>query len=374
VNHGGTLHRIVTTWQAAQQSEISLHSNVQSTMTHHVAIVGAGNISDTHARAASEIPGVKIEAVCGLVPERVAHLAEQYGATGYTDYEECLRHEPLSVVLLGTPSGLHAQQGLAAAQHGLHVLAEKPLDVRTEEIDPFLAAADAAGVKVGVFFQDRTSPDLLWLKRLIDRGELGTPILASAQVKWYRPPEYFVGTGWRATWALDGGGALMNQGIHTLDLLLWLFGDVSRVSARMGTLLQKIEVEDTVVSTLEFENGALGTLEATTAAYPGYPRRVELTGSQGTVIIESDKIVAVDLRTPPSEPRPVSEGSKNASASSAVVSDVSGHRRVLESFFRAIETGSAPSCDGREGRRSVALAEAVYRSAKSGEPVSLGAE
>jgi predicted dehydrogenase len=341
-------------------------------MTHHLGIIGAGNISETHIRAALEIPNVKIEAVCGLVPERVAKLAGEAGATGYTDYVECLRHEPLTAVLLGTPSGLHAQQGRAAVRRGLHVLTEKPLDIRTEEIDPFLEEAEKAGVQVGVFFQDRTSPDLLWVKRLIDRGELGTPILASAHVRWYRPPEYFVGTGWRATWALDGGGALMNQGVHTLDLLLWLFGDVARVSGRIGTLLQKIEVEDTAVATLEFANGALGILEATTAAYPGYPRRLELTGSQGTIIVESDKVVAVDLRTPPSEPRPESEGSKNASASTATVSDASGHKRVLESFLRAIETGSAPSCDGREGRRSVALAEAVYRSAKSGTAVELG--
>ena len=340
-------------------------------MTHHLAIIGGGNISETHIRAALEIPNVKVEAVCGLDAERVARLAAEVGATPYGDYEECLKHEPLTAVLLGTPSGMHASQGRAAAERGLHVLAEKPLDISTKEIDLLLEAADRAGVKVGVFFQDRTSPDLLWLKRLIDAGELGTPILASAQVKWYRPPEYFIGTGWRATWALDGGGALMNQGVHTLDLLLWLFGDVARVSGRIGTLLQKIEVEDTAVATLEFANGALGTLEATTAAYPGYPRRVELTGSQGTVIIESDKIVAVDLRTPPSEPRPESVGSKNASASSATVSDASGHKRVLESFLRAIETDSASSCDGREGRRSVALAEAVYRSAKSGAPVEL---
>lgn len=340
-------------------------------MTHHLAIIGAGNISETHMRAALELPNVKIEAVCGLDPERVARLADSVGATGYTDYDECLRHEPLTMVLLGTPSGLHAQQGRAAAKRGLHVLAEKPLDINTAEIDSLLAEADHAGVQLGVFFQDRTSPDLRWLKRLIDAGELGTPILASAHVKWYRPPEYFVGTGWRATWALDGGGALMNQGVHTLDLLLWLFGDVTRVSGRIATLLQKIEVEDTAVATLEFANGALGTIEATTAAYPGYSRRLELTGSQGTVIIESDRIVSVDLRTPPSEPRPESVGSKNASASTATVSDASGHRRVLESFLRAVETGAEPSCDGREGRRSVALAEAIYRSSKSGEPVVL---
>ena len=343
-------------------------------MTHRVGIVGGGNISATHVRAALEIPGVEIAAVVGLIKERVESMAAEAGATAYFDYEEFLKHEPMDVVLLGTPSGLHAQQAREAAARGLHVISEKPLDVRTSEIDSLIEESDRTGVKVGVFFQDRTSPHLQWLKRLIDGGGLGDLLLASAQVRWYRPPEYFVGTGWRATWDLDGGGALMNQGIHTLDLLLWLFGDVTRVSGRYATLLQDIQVEDTVVATLEFANGALGTLEATTAAYPGYPRRLVLTGSKGTVIVEGDSVVSVDLREPPAEAPPVSEGSKNASASSATVSDVSGHRRILEDFLRAVDTGGEPLCNAREGRRSVALAEAVYESSRAGQPVTLGAE
>lgn len=342
--------------------------------TYHIGIVGGGNISATHVRAAMEIPNVVVSAVCGVVPEQVEKLAAEAGATPFTDWEAFLAHRPLDLVLLGTPSGLHASQGKDAASHGLHVLSEKPLDIATARIDALNAEAKRTGVKVGVFFQDRASADLAWLKRLVQSGGLGRPILATAQVKWYRSPDYFVGTGWRATWALDGGGAVMNQGIHTLDALLWLFGDVERVTARTATLVHEIEVEDTAVAVLEFANGALGTLEATTAAYPGYSRRIELTGTNGTVVVESDRVVKVDLRTPPVEPPPAAEGSKNASASSAVVSDVSGHRRVLEDFIRAIETGSAPLCDGDEGRRSVALAEAIYRSSAAGAPVSLRAE
>jgi UDP-N-acetyl-2-amino-2-deoxyglucuronate dehydrogenase len=342
-------------------------------MAHRVGIVGGGNISGTHIRAALEIPNVEIAAVVGLEEDRVKRMAAEVGAAAYSDYQEFLKHEAMDLVLLGTPSGLHARQGIEAARRGLHVLSEKPLDVRTAEIDALIEESDRAGVKVGVFFQDRTSPDLQWLKRLIDGGGLGDPILGSARLRWYRPPEYFVGTGWRATWELDGGGAVMNQGIHTLDALLWLFGDVSRVSARFGTLLQDIQVEDTAVATLEFANGALGTLEATTAAYPGYSRRLEMTGSNGTVIIEGDRILSADLRTPPAEAPPVSEGSKNPSANSATVSDVSGHRRILEDFLRAIETGGEPLCNAREGRRSVALAEAVYQSSRAGSAVTLGA-
>jgi predicted dehydrogenase len=163
----------------------------------------------------------------------------------------------------------------------------------------------------------------------------------------------------------------MNQGIHTVDLLLFVLGDVTRVQARTATLLHEIESEDTALALLEFASGAAGVLEASTATYPGYPRRVEITGTEGTVVLEHDRIVAADLRTPRPGLLEGGGGDANASASSPVVSDASGHQRLIEDFLRAIETGSQPACDGHEGRRSVELVEAIYRSARSlaSEPV-----
>lgn len=260
---------------------------------------------------------------------------------------------------------------MAAARRGLHVLVEKPIDITAGRADALIRECAEAGVKLGVFFQDRVAPDVRRLKGMLDEGLLGRPVLASARVKWYRPPEYYAGSRWRGTWALDGGGALMNQGVHTIDLLLWLLGDVRRVYAKAVTSLHPIEVEDTVVAALEFESGAVGTLEATTAAYPGYPRRVELTGTEGTVILEGDRITAADLRGPHADAPATSEASANPSASSHVVSDVRGHRKILEDFVRAIETGGTPLCDGREARRSVELVEAVYESSRAGRAVSL---
>jgi len=226
-------------------------------------------------------------------------------------------------------------------------------------------------VKLGVFFQDRTAPDLVWLKDLMGRGGLGKPILMDAVVKWYRPPEYYSGSRWRGTWSLDGGGALMNQGVHTVDLLLWLFGDVRRVHALTRTALHDIEVEDTVVATLDFANGAVGTLLATTAAYPGYPRRLEATGSKGTIVVEGDRIAAAELFESPGEPPTGIAGTDNPSASSPTVSDVSGHRRVLEDFLDAMENDGVPFCNGSEARRSIALISAIYESARSGAPVEI---
>ena len=252
---------------------------------------------------------------------------------------------------------------------GLHVLTEKPLDISTERADALISEAEKAGVKLGVFFQDRSKPDILRVKQAIDSGALGKPILADARVKWYREPDYYSKSRWRGTRALDGGGALINQGVHTVDILLWLFGDVASVQASCKTALHAIEVEDTVVALLEFQNGALGTLEATTSVYPGYPRRLELSGSEGTLIIEQDRLLAADLRNPLADLLRSSEADKNASASSPVVSDFRGHQSVLEDFLKAIETNTVPRCDGREGRRSVALVEDIYEACHTGKKV-----
>jgi predicted dehydrogenase len=338
-----------------------------------IGIIGGGNISETHARAALDIEGVRIAAIYGPNREKTSRLAQLYGGTAYDNLSAFLDHRPLELVIIGSPSGLHAEHGIAAARRGLHVLVEKPIDVTTKQADELIGECRSAGVKLGVCFQDRVAPGIVKLKTLIDEGRLGRPILVSGRIKWYRPPEYYSGSRWRGTTALDGGGALMNQGIHTVDLLLWLLGDVERVYAKAVTALHAIESEDTLVATLEFSNGAVGTLEAATSAYPGYQRRIELTGTEGTIILEHDRIVAADLLVPLSEVITVVDADNNASASSPVVSDVRGHKRLLEDFLQAIATGGTPLCDGLEGRRSVALVQAIYESSKTGQAVSLQA-
>ncbi|HET8655353.1 MAG TPA: Gfo/Idh/MocA family oxidoreductase [Longimicrobiaceae bacterium] len=341
-------------------------------MTVRVGILGGGNISGTHALAASAIPGVEVVAVHGVNAEKAAALADRFGAAAHAEREEFLRHRPMELVLVGSPSGRHGEDAAAAAREGLHVLVEKPLEISVERVDALLDTCDRAGVRLGVFYQGRTAPEVEWVKRLIADGRLGRPFLAAAQVRWFRPPEYYADSRWRGTWALDGGGALMNQGIHTVDLLLWLLGEVRVVSALSAAALHSIEVEDTLVATLEFASGALATLETTTAAFPGYSRRVEISGTEGTVLLENDRVLRADLRSGPAAP-PRADADGSPSASSPVVSDVRGHRRVIEDFLHALRTGTEPLCGGSEGRRSVAVVEALYRSARSGAPVHLGA-
>jgi UDP-N-acetyl-2-amino-2-deoxyglucuronate dehydrogenase len=347
-------------------------------MNTHIGLIGGGNITETHARAARAIPGVEIAAIHGTNEEKIARLGREYGGRPYKSFDEFLKHRPMDLVIIGSPSGLHAEQGIGAARRGLHVLTEKPIEVSLARTDALIAAAKQAGVQLGVIFQDRTKPHIRQLKKWIEEGLLGKILFVDARVKWYRPPEYYANSRWRGTLALDGGGALINQGVHTVDLLLWLLGDVARVQARTATLLHKIEAEDTAVATLEFASGALGVFHATTAAYPGYPRRVEISGTAGTVILAHDRIIAADLRESPEASRVASDlaalnelaKDENKSASSATVSDFRGHQAALEDFLAAIAQKRAPACDGMEGRRSVALIEAIYRAAKTPERVA----
>jgi len=306
-----------------------------------IGIIGGGGISGTHVRAAQGIEGVEIAAVYGHNREKTAALAASAGAVAYDDFERFLAH-PLDMVAIGSPSGLHAAQATAAVRRGLHALVEKPLDVTTSKIDALAAEAERAGRLVGVIFQERLLPDVVALKRRLDAGEFGTPLFIAGQMHWYRPPEYYAASTWRGTPTLDGGGVLINQGIHTLDLMLHLFGPARRVSGRAATRLHAIDVEDTAAALIEFESGAFGVFEGTTAASPGFPRRIEIAGSAARAVYED-----------PARP--------------ATVADATPHRRVFEDFIEAVRTGRPPMCDAREGRRSVALIDAIYRSARTGE-------
>lgn len=334
-------------------------------MSVHIGLIGGGNITETHARAARAVSGVEIAAVYGTNSQNVARLCAEHGGKPYQDLNAFLAHRPMELVIIGSPSSLHAAQGIAAAKNGLHVLTEKPIDISTARADALISAAKHAGVKLGVIFQDRMKPDIRRLKQWVDSGALGKLLFVDARVKWYRPPEYYSSSKWRGTFELDGGGALINQGVHTIDLVLWLLGDVARVQAHTATLLHKIEAEDTALAILEFANGATGVFHASTAAYPGYPRRVEISGAEGTVILEHDRIIAADLRTIPSDFAVSAIGDRNQSASSAAVTDVRGHQAVIEDFIRAIQQNKSPACDGPEGRRSIALVEAIYKAAKN---------
>jgi UDP-N-acetyl-2-amino-2-deoxyglucuronate dehydrogenase len=329
-----------------------------------VGFTGGGNITDTHIRAVQGVPGLQAVGVCGPNATKVGTLALRDGLIAAPSLASLLDQTALDLVCIGSPSGVHADEIALAASRGCHVLCEKPLDVTLERVDTALAAVERAGVSLGIFFQDRCTPAFREAREALAAGRLGRTLLVDARVKWYRAPEYYKTAVWRGTPSLDGGGALMNQGIHTVDLLLYLLGDVTEVHARASTGLHAIAVEDTLVASMVFASGALGTLQATTAAYPGYPRRVEITGTEGTLLIEHDRIVGWDLRSGRVDGAALTSATR--SASTAVVADATPHRRVVEDFVAALAEQRRPACDGREGRRSIALAEALYESARTG--------
>ncbi len=333
-------------------------------MTMRVGFTGGGNITDTHIRAVQGVPGLQAVGVCGPNAAKVAALAARDGLIAAPSLSALLDQSALDIVCIGSPSGVHADEIALAAARGCHVLCEKPLDVTLARVDRAIEDVERAGVSLGLFFQDRCTPAFREAGDAIASGRLGRVLLVDARVKWYRTPEYYRSAAWRGTPSLDGGGALMNQGIHTIDLLLYLLGDVTEVQARAATELHAIEVEDTLVATMTYASGALGTFHATTAAWPGYPRRIEISGTEGTLLLEHDRIAGWDLKSGHEAGATLTSASK--SASTAVVADATPHRRVVEDFVAAIKDGRRPACDGREGRRSIALARALYESARSG--------
>lgn len=332
-------------------------------------IVGCGMIGAVQAAAIQAIQDAQLLAVCGKDPERTAKFAERFGATPYTDYNAFLTHPGLRIVNICTPSGLHAEQGIAAARAGKHVLVEKPIETTLAKADALINACDEAGVRLGVIFQSRFLPAVQQFKRALDEGRLGRLMVGDAYVKWYRAPEYYADS-WHGTLALDGGGALINQAIHTVDLLRWMLGPVETVFAMKAALrYPHIEAEDTLVANVRFQNGALGVIEATTSVKPGFKRRVEISGERGTIILDGDAIScwAVDGDAGPvGEDEQLTDGSANPAAISN-----EGHRRQIEEMMNAVLENRAPLIDGREGRKSLELVCALYESAQAGQPVKL---
>jgi predicted dehydrogenase len=277
----------------------------------------------------------------------------------------------IDVVTICTPSGMHGSQAREAMQAGTHVIIEKPLDITLPAVDEVLAVRRETGVKLAVTSQHRFDPAARKVHELIEQGAFGTLVLANAHVHWWRSQAYYDSGEWRGTWALDGGGVLMNQSIHSLDLLQWFMGPVRSVQAYTGTLAHTMETEDTAVAVLRFESGALGTVSATTAAYPGVNTRVEVFGSEGSAVIEDDRLRFLHLK---SEGEAAGDYGMQAGATAGSGSQVpegDAHALQLGAIIEAIEHDTNPVVDGESARRDVALILAMYESARTGREVAL---
>jgi UDP-N-acetyl-2-amino-2-deoxyglucuronate dehydrogenase len=335
------------------------------------AILGAGIVARYHAQAIAQTEGARLVVVSRSDAARAAESAAEFGVPCETSLEALLARPDVDAVCVCTPSGQHAAQAVAAARAGKHVLVEKPMALTLADADAMIVAAREADVLLSVAFQRRTEPVYQAVREAVASGALGTPVMGAASVPYFRSQEYYQSGAWRGTWAQDGGGALMNQGIHLADLLLWFMGDVAEVSARSATLAHSIEVEDGVTASLRFRSGALGALYATTSAAPGFPHRIEVYGTQGGVQVEGEAAVRWHASTP--APEGLQRGGEAAAGSGASPTGLplTGHVRLLRDFVAAVREGRESLVSGEEGRRSLALVLAIYESARTGRPVLL---
>jgi len=340
-------------------------------------IIGTGAIGEIHASAIADVSGAELRAVHDRSAPSAAAFVKKFPARIEPDLAGLLSSDDIDVVCVVTPSGAHAEVAVPALKAGKHVFCEKPLEINLERVDSMIGAAAAHHRILAAVFPSRLGIGARTVKAAVEAGRFGRLTLCSAYIKWWRTQQYYDEGGWHGTWALDGGGAMMNQAIHYVDLLQWLVGRPARVHAFAGSLAhERIEVEDTLAASLQFENGALGVIECATSCSPGFSRRIEICGDRGSVIIEDDTIKRWEF----AEEEPEDEGIRQGNVSSDLkggtsdpkVSSNEGHRLQIEDLVGAIREGRSPLITGESGRHAVAIVRAAYESARSGRVVELG--
>jgi UDP-N-acetyl-2-amino-2-deoxyglucuronate dehydrogenase len=340
---------------------------------HGFGIVGCGVISALHAEAIAAVPGARLVAATDVLPGRAAAFAQARGCAAEPGLDELLARTDIDVVSVCVPSGLHAEIGIQAAKAGKHLVVEKPVDVSLEGADRLIEAADGAGVRMTVISQHRFDPGLAELRQLLDRQVLGRLVLGEASTKWYRGQAYYDSAEWRGTYAFDGG-ALMNQGIHYVDLLRWTMGPVAEVTALCATQAHTMEAEDTALAVLKFRSGAVGTIVTSTAVIPGFAQRLEISGTGGTVVIEDGMIVhrtfAADMPDIDMRGTRALRAAAESSAGPAPAGAAS-HSAQIADLLTAIDAGRQPAVTGESGRAALEIVCAIYQSAREGRTITL---
>ncbi|HXL93279.1 MAG TPA: Gfo/Idh/MocA family oxidoreductase [Streptosporangiaceae bacterium] len=344
---------------------------------HGFGIVGTGVIAATHARAIASLPDVRLVAVTDVRPDSAEAFAAAHGCAAEPDLAALLAREDVGVVCVCVPSGLHAEVGAEAAAAGKHLVVEKPIEVTLAAADKLIAAARAAGVTLTVISQHRFDAGLIELRRMLDGGALGELVLGEASTKWYRTQDYYDSAAWRGTNAFDGG-ALLNQGVHYVDLLRWCMGPVTEVTAVCTTSAHKMEAEDVALAMLRFASGAVGTIVASTAVFPGFAQRLEITGTNGTVVVADGEIVRTGLLEGSAAAAGMAVAAEAsaaadpaAAAADPAITGVASHAAQIADLLAAIEEGRQPLVSAEDGRDTLEIVRAVYESAREGRTVVL---
>jgi predicted dehydrogenase len=343
--------------------------------TWNFGIVGSGLIADFHARAIGDLPNAKFVGCCDKILEKAEQLADKYDARAFEDYEQMFRSDDIDIITIATPSGFHAEPTIAAAGEGKHVICEKPLEVTLERIDLMVEAHEKAGTRLGGIFPYRFNDMMAPLREAINSGRLGVITYAGIYVPWWRTDEYYKDS-WHGTWKLDGGGALMNQSIHMVDMLCDVMPPIESVQAFTSKLGHpQIEAEDTAAAAIRYTSGALGVIYGTTGSYPGQFRRFEVTGTKGTIINMENSITVWQFADEKPEDAEVLkkfgeiEGGGGVSDPAAITHE--NHTRNFKAFLDALDSGEDFWIDGREARKAVEVILAIYKSAKEQKPVNL---
>jgi len=338
-----------------------------NTNTTGFAILGAGMIAEYHqqAIAANAELGAHLVAIGHYAPAQFDAISQRFGVPCQS-YDEILARSDVDVICVGTPSGQHAEQAIAAAKAGKHVLVEKPMALSLADADAMIDACARADVALGVILQRRAEPLFRRVRDAIEQGDLGELTLGVVTMPYSRDAAYYAQAEWRGTWALDGGGVLMNQGIHIIDLLVWFMGDPVAIEAFAGTLHRPVAVEDVAAATLRFANGSLATITATTTAAPGFPHRLEVYGTNGGIQIEGETIqqwTLADAARAQVEPFQSETRAEAGAAADPRGISASGHIAIFRDFLHALHEGRSPRIDGAEGRRSLAAILGIYEKA-----------
>lgn len=343
------------------------------------AVVGLGAIGPTHIKAIQALENARLYAVCDIDGEKADTAAREHGCAAYHDFEALIADEQVDLVHLCVPSGYHAQLGILAAKAGKHVLTEKPIDVSLEAADALIDACEKAGVTLSCISQHRFDPAIEQAHEALEKGWFGKLTFGGSHTKWFRSQEYYDSGDWRGTWALDGGGALMNQSVHYVDMLQYMMGEVEEVTAYCAVRAhENIEVEDVAAAILTFKNGAIGLLEGNTAAFPGFHTRLDINGTDGSVIIENDQIREFRFRALGEsaddfygKTSGVSTDADSGHGASSAQIGADSHTRQIADVVEAILNGRSPRITGQDARAPLAVILAVYESARTGRPVKV---
>ena len=333
------------------------------------ALIGCGMIANFHATAIERIPEAELVGVFDEYRPGAERFVQTRPVRIFDTLEALLASDEVDAVGICTPSGLHTAQAVQAMRAGKHIVVEKPMSLTLADADLLIQTAGETGVKVCVISQFRFSEAVQEIRRAIEAGAFGTIVSGSLQMKYYRSQEYYASGGWRGTWAMDGGGCLMNQGIHGVDMFRYLMGPVKSITALTKTQTRNVEVEDSAVAILEFQNGAVGTLEGSTTCYPGYPRRLEICGDAGSVVLEEDSILRWDLPIPCN--LPVGRDAQSVASSDPKAIDVAGHGRQIGNLVDAILHGAPLMADAASGRPPLEVILGIYESSRTGRTVLL---